>query len=416
MAPVLSVRNYNEKELIFREGESADYSYIIESGRVEICIIRGDQKKVLAVLEKGEIFGEMAIIDGTTRSATAICLEPCTLCVVSKEQLRDRVEKADPVVRMLLKVIMDRLRIELLSAENVLKQVNEQVLEFVKKHSENQVTSRDQTDALEKIRLESQLLGAVESNQFELHYQPIVEILTEDLVGYEALLRWNHPKLGSVRPDHFIALAEETDLIIPIGSWVIQQAALDLKLLKSHERFKETHPHLSYISVNISGRQLIYPKFFEELETSLKKASISASELNLEVTESTLVEYRDANTWIDECKKRGLTISLDDFGTGYSSLSYLNKMKNIDSIKLDREFVRNVLSDKRNLIIARSIINMARELDLKIIAEGIETKKQNRALNSLSCPFGQGYLYGKPRPLKDILADLPQKKEKKKAA
>lgn len=261
---------------------------------------------------------------------------------------------------------------------------------------------RDQ--AMQRLELETDLRFALERNQFEIHYQPKVNLESGRLVGVEALLRWRHPTRGMVSPAQFITITEETGMIVPIGLWVLREACL-----KTREWHIE-HPMEPPIevAVNLSVRQFKQPDLVEQVRRILTETGLSAEYLQLEVTETVLVDDSgEALRVLRALKALGVGLKIDDFGTGYSSLNYLTNLP-FDSIKIDRSFVLNMLEDDTSLEVIKAIIALAKGLGKEVVAEGIETKEQLERLQSLGCGFGQGYLFAKPLVSSAILDLLRQ--------
>jgi EAL domain-containing protein (putative c-di-GMP-specific phosphodiesterase class I) len=382
-------QRFGPGDVIFRERDKAGEAFIIESGRVEIATDIGTERKVLAVLGPGEMFGEMAALDGTERSATAVSLEDTELTVIVHEQLRSRVEAAEPVLRLLLRVILNRFRHE----QSLFRHVGEGGLEPVNGFAEAEASRL----AIDKIKLESELRGALGRQELQVHYQPIVKLKEGGTVGFEALLRWKHPELGSIPPDRFIGLAEETALIVPIGRFVLEQACRDLV------RFQKTLGPETRMSVNVSGRQFAEPSFLHELKSVIHETGANPRSLKLEITEGVLMDHRSRLLgWIESCKRLGTSIALDDFGTGFSSLSYLASFP-IDTLKIDRSFVRAMGGDPRSFKIVRAINQLARGIGLDVIAEGIEEERQRRELLLMGCELGQGFLFSKAAPFEEAV-------------
>ncbi len=249
-----------------------------------------------------------------------------------------------------------------------------------------------QTSILERLELEADLQRAIEQQQFHLNYQPIVSLSTSKIVGFEALVRWQHPTRGWVSPDKFIPLAEETGLIIPLGKWVLSEACRQLSVWQ--EQLAQPLP-LS-ISVNLSGIQLWNPDVLQSIDEILNSLSLSGSHLKLEITESILMDKEsEATAVLAHLKQREIQLSIDDFGTGYSSLAYLQSFP-IDTLKIDRSFISGIEQQDKNLDITRTIIALAHSLELDAIAEGVETQEQLEILRSLGCEYGQGYLFSPP--------------------
>jgi len=250
--------------------------------------------------------------------------------------------------------------------------------------------------AREILAIESQLRFALEREEFTLHYQPQVAMADGRITGAEALIRWNHPSLGLLGPVRFIEVAEERGFIVQIGNWVIREACRQLALWHN-----QGLPKMS-LAVNLSALQFRQQDLAEVLETALRSHGLSADMLDVEVTESVIME--DVTTTlqaIDSIKGMGLQLSIDDFGTGYSSLSYLKRFK-ADKLKIDRSFVRDIPNDPEDSAIARAIINMAKNLNMQVVAEGVETIDQWRFLKQEGCDLIQGYLLAKPMPPEDF--------------
>jgi diguanylate cyclase (GGDEF)-like protein/PAS domain S-box-containing protein len=244
---------------------------------------------------------------------------------------------------------------------------------------------------IRRRELQGALEDAVASSAFTLAYQPIVELTSGELAGFEALVRWPHPQWGMMQPDQFISLAEETGQIVPLGSWVLSRAAADLA------RWRQ-EPRGLYVSVNVSARQFSAPGFVDGVRRVLAASGLEPGALTLELTESVLLR-RDERMHADlaELKAIGVRLAIDDFGTGYSSLSYLRELP-IDVLKMDKSFVDGIAVSDQRLALAEGIVQIARTLRLEVIAEGIESEIQRDLLTSMGCQFGQGYLLAMPMP------------------
>jgi diguanylate cyclase (GGDEF)-like protein/PAS domain S-box-containing protein len=253
-----------------------------------------------------------------------------------------------------------------------------------------QIFDREMHQRVVKLqRLEVELRQAVERNEFILHYQPIVSLSNDGLVGFEALIRWNHPERGMVPPGEFIYAAEETGLIVPMGWWTLREAC---RQTKSWQDQHPSNPLLS-ISVNVSGKLFNQPDFVIALRRILKDTRLPATSLRIEITESVLLDHADESiAKLAELRKLGVGLHVDDFGTGYSSLSYLQKF-NYDTLKIDRSFVQEVVDSDA---IVQSIITLGKLLGMNIIAEGVETEDQLERLRELECPQVQGFWFSKP--------------------
>jgi EAL domain-containing protein (putative c-di-GMP-specific phosphodiesterase class I) len=243
-------------------------------------------------------------------------------------------------------------------------------------------------------RLETRLAlhEAIDTAQFRLQYQPIVGMETGLVVGVESLVRWQHPTRGLLSPYHFIEVAEESGSIVAIGSWVLREALAQFARWQA----AEGGTTLRYISVNVSARQFRTPGFVDQVRTAIADAGARPEWLLLEITESLVL--RDADQVWDDLRvlrALGVRIAIDDFGTGYSSLSYLRQMP-VDVLKLDKSFIDDILGSEQQRALVDAIVTLARNLDLAVVAEGIEQASQRAELISMGCPYGQGYLFSRP--------------------
>ena len=246
--------------------------------------------------------------------------------------------------------------------------------------------------ALARLELEADLRRGIERQELLLHYQPIVSLFTGRLTGFEALVRWNHPQMGLVSPGDFIPAAEETGLILPLGSWVLREACRQLGC------WQKQFPSASCltISVNLAGLQLVQPDLIDQIDRILQETGLEGSRLKLELTETIFMEIAEvAPAVLDQLKARQIQLSIDDFGTGYSSLSRLHQWP-LDTLKIDRSFVSRLSLGNESSEVVRTIVNLAHNLGLDVIAEGVETAEQMYQLRSLQCQCGQGNFLSKP--------------------
>lgn len=244
--------------------------------------------------------------------------------------------------------------------------------------------------AMKRLTLENSLRRALERSEFEVYYQPILDINTRKIVGMEALLRWHHPELGLVQPAEFIPMAEDTGMIVPIGEWALRTSCTQSKA------WQEAGFAPLTLAVNLSARQFQQHNLSEVIVRTIQETGLNAYDLELELTESSIMKNAEsAVRTLTELKALGVKIAIDDFGTGYSSLGYLKRLP-IDTLKIDRSFVCDVTTDPDDAALVMAIITLAHNLRLKVIAEGVETEEQLRFLHLLRCDAWQGYLFSRP--------------------
>lgn len=246
--------------------------------------------------------------------------------------------------------------------------------------------------AMKRLTLESSLRRALERNEFEVYYQPVLDTNTRKIIGMESLLRWHHPELGIVQPEEFIPLAEDAGMIVPIGEWVLRTACAQSK------SWQEAGFAPLCLAVNLSARQFQQPNLTEVVVRILQETGLNPHDLELELTESSIMKNAEsAVRTLTDLKEMGVKIAIDDFGTGYSSLGYLKRLP-IDTLKIDQSFVRDLTTDPDDAALVMTIITLGHNLRLKVIAEGVETEEQQRFLYLLRCDEWQGYLFSKPVP------------------
>lgn len=258
---------------------------------------------------------------------------------------------------------------------------------------------QEQMDQWIKKRLfmENGLRNAIKNGELELYYQPVIEIATRKIIGAEALLRWNHPEMGLVMPDEMIAIAEESGLIVPIGEWVLREACKQFVGWRANHVSKS---HIQRIAVNVSAVQFRQSDFVEKVIRIVAETGIVPSMLELELTESMIIDKVDTViNKMNRLRTAGISLSMDDFGTGYSSLAYLKRLP-FTTLKIDRSFVRDIMSDSDDAVLVETILSMASIFKLDVIAEGVETFEQFKFLESHGCQYFQGYLCSKPVQVK----------------
>jgi len=371
-------RVLKEGEWLFKEGDAGDTAFVIENGLLEICREEDGKTEHIAQLGPGELIGEMTLIDKLPRSASAFARQPTRLRVLTGEHLSQKLADADPLLRLLLKMILQRYR---------------SVTHGARASQEEQ--KEDRAAVIRRIEIEHELEQALEREEFVLYFQPIVNLGSFTMAGFEALVRWVSPTRGFVPPGEFIPIVEESHLIHPVGRWILRKGCEVLKRLAA---VSSAHGEPIFMNVNLSGKQLATPDYFDEIKEAIEISGIDPSQLKLEITESLLMNNLDiATELLDKCRDLGVRIALDDFGTGYSSLGYLRRLP-VNTIKVDRSFVKPILEDVGSGKILRAISALAHSLGMDLVAEGIETQDQAYAIAALGFEYGQGFLFSKAVP------------------
>jgi diguanylate cyclase (GGDEF)-like protein/PAS domain S-box-containing protein len=246
--------------------------------------------------------------------------------------------------------------------------------------------------AVTHLELESDIHRALENHEFKLFYQPIIHLDSGRLVGFEALLRWFHPRRGLILPYDFIRMAEETGIIISIGQWVLEEACRQLRVWQQKQVME---PRL-FVSVNVSSKQLIHPQLISQIHTALGQSGLSPQDLRLEITETVFLSNPDtAMAVLKELSVLGVRLYIDDFGVGYSALSYLQRLP-VDTLKIDRVFINDINTQGGSSDLVASIVRLARDLGISVIAEGVETQNQQEYLRDLKCGYAQGFHIAHP--------------------
>jgi EAL domain-containing protein (putative c-di-GMP-specific phosphodiesterase class I) len=371
-------------EVLFLEGDPPTTAFLIESGEVEISARRDQGAVKLAHLGPGDLLGEMAVIDDSPRTATATALTDCVLMSIDRSQIGERLKHADPIIRSLLEGQLRRYRGALAAMQGHVPNADE-------------APHDSELLSIGKIRLETQLREALSGGGLNLSLQPLFDLEQERIAGYEALVRWNHPERGPISPAEFIALAEETSLIVPVGEYVLDAAFAALTALRD----AGVDP-LPFIAINVSARQLAEAGLIERIVERAKAAGLAADRIKVEITESQSLDYVQVRDVVAHCQSEGIEVALDDFGTGFSNLGHLHELP-FDSVKVDQAFARNMMKDERAMALVKAIVQMIHALQARVVVEGIETPEQLQVLRDLGCRYAQGYLIGKPQPLAEVL-------------
>jgi EAL domain-containing protein (putative c-di-GMP-specific phosphodiesterase class I) len=252
--------------------------------------------------------------------------------------------------------------------------------------------------AMTRLKLETDLRQALERNEFRLHYQPIIELQTGQVTGFEALIRWQHPEHGLMMPHAFLTIAAELGMLPSIGEWSCKEACKQLRIW--HDAFPKMLPLT--MSVNLSTEQFSNPNLVSKLQEIVQVTGIEPGSIKIEITESEMMENPKAvSDILHQLKQHDIDVCLDDFGTGYSSLSYLQQLP-ITFIKIDQSFVRRLGGEDDALAIVKTILVLAHQLGRRVIAEGVETSEHLNILRSLGCEYAQGYLFAKPLPEAEV--------------
>jgi EAL domain-containing protein (putative c-di-GMP-specific phosphodiesterase class I)/CRP-like cAMP-binding protein len=413
---------FDPDEFLFEEGDAGECAYIIESGSVEVSLDKGGKKLVIATLGAGEVLGEMAIIDKFPRTATARAIERTKVTAIPLEYVEQKIDNADPTVRLFLLLIMERYRellsrlshvfegispFELDAARDVeanttmeLKNVMTQYMAMKKRiiTAVNKPVTRSEKISIGETTLQStkilvieekRLKSAFRNEEFRLHYQPIIELASKKIVGCEALVRWQHPSGKLFPPSRFIAKAEDTGLIINLGYWIAEQACSFQKRLS--DEFKQP----LFVSINLSGKQFDDQLLIPTLANIMDKAGATREQIKFEITETLLVANPElANRSLNELKETGAKLAIDDFGTGYSSFSYLHRFP-FDTLKVDRAFVSAMLRNTKSNEIIKTLVNLSHDLGMDVVAEGIETEREADLLGQYNAEYGQGFYFSR---------------------
>jgi EAL domain-containing protein (putative c-di-GMP-specific phosphodiesterase class I) len=387
MSDTVYRRRFPAGRLLFNEGQAADAAYIIETGAVEIFVEFAGERTRLAVLGPGEIFGEMALVDDAPRSAAARVLEDCEAIVVERGQIKRELERATPLMQILLRTLIHRLRVATSTLPSAAVPI-----------------SPDETArVIARIKGEHEVRRAIDGGELVPFLQPIVRLDDGVIVGFEALVRWRHPREGLLGPDALLGSAERAGLLEVLDLMVLREAARLTAAVNRRLALAGRRP--VFVSANFGAAHFADDRLADVIGEILGEAGLPAERLKVEITETTLIVNRGARAALDRIKALGCSISLDDFGTGYSGLSYLSQFP-IDYVKIDKSFVSAMLAERKTGEIIRSVVQLAGQIEIDTIAEGVETPAQAEFLRAAGCIYGQGFLYGDPKPAELACAAL----------
>ncbi|MGB0720529.1 MAG: EAL domain-containing protein [Bdellovibrionales bacterium] len=380
-------------EIIMRQGAPGDRAYIIEEGRVEIAIQNASGvEQVVGTRGPGTMIGEMALVDKAPRTATIRALEDCKLLEITDEDFTRRLDSADPILRMTTQVILTRYR-DTLTRSSILHDSDHfPPAETV------ELSYAQTSDAIETVKIGNEFQEALHTDQVRLHYQPIIDLQKAEVSGFEALMRWEHPEKGFISPNIFIPVIEDNGFIVQASQWALKESLMALKRIEGRTGYEND----LFMSVNFSSRDFASDAFVDSVYATISESDVNAKNVHLEITERLLMGQPDnAKETLEMCTKAGMSISIDDFGTGYSSLGYLHYFP-IDTLKIDRSFVNGMLEDDSVMALVKSIVGLTKNMKLKCIAEGVETKEQAAALRDMGCEMAQGYYFAKPLSEVDV--------------
>ena len=390
-------RIFKTGDVIMRQGDQGTCAYIIEEGLVEILLEKPDGRIVpVATRGPGTIVGEMAIVDRAPRVATVKALKDCKMLEISQEDFDLRLRTTDPVIQMISQVILARYRDTLKRVEMFSQSEAWPPIEAL----ERGYTA--QTDVMESVKIANEFKTALDNNQLEMHYQPIVDLAMGEVAGFEALMRWTHPTQGFISPGVFIPIAEKTGIIVSASKWALAESCAALKRIEAAVR----PPKPLYMSVNFSSHDFAQDDFVGSVLGIIKEAGVEPTQIKLEITERLLIQQpENAKAALEACRDAGFGIYIDDFGTGYSSLSYLYYFP-IETLKIDQSFIRVMSKEDRAMELVHSIIGLGKNLSMNVIAEGVENPEEARVLRNMNCDMAQGYYYAKPMPEAEVIKKL----------
>ena len=414
---------FDTDEYIFSEGDPGDCAYIIDNGMVEVSFDKDGRKLVMATLTKGDILGEMAIIDRLPRTASARAIIPTVVTAIPLDYVSQKIEQSDPTVRMFLRLAMARYRDlnarlgqvfeglslgqddassdAFASSTMEMKNVMSQLMDMQKRidsavtkplHSESGSLFGEKTLEITKLLVteEKLLKAAMTKKEFRLHYQPIVDLASNRIAGCEALVRWNHPSGELLLPSRFLTQVENSDLIIDLGYWIAEEAC------HFQSRLFNDFQHDLFVAINLSGKQFDDQFLVPSLADIMDKTGARRDRIKFEITESLLIDNPELATQsLHQLKETGAKLAIDDFGTGYSSFSYLHRFP-FDTLKIDRVFVGAMSRSEKSNQIVKSLVNLSHDLGMEVVAEGIESEHEAELMRNFKTTFGQGFYFSRP--------------------
>ncbi|MEI8254492.1 MAG: EAL domain-containing protein [Deltaproteobacteria bacterium] len=371
-------RVQGERTVIFEEGQPGGSAFVIESGSVLVYRERDGIEVELARLGPGDLFGEVALLDGGVRTASVCVLSDTLLFEIEPTMMRRHIDSADPVVGMVLNILVGRVRSALGPGG------------YLRTETAPRQTSASLVD---QMRLEREIARAIRLEHFVAALQPIVSLADGKVAGFEALARWQHAERGIVMPGDFIPIAESARLVGYIDWLCMKAACLTLR------RVKEAFGAVAdpwWVSVNLSGTHFAHAGTVDRIREILAETGLAPSSLKVEITETVLVsDIETAASVAKSLRDFGVRIALDDFGVGYASLAYLHRMP-LDTLKIDRSFIDQVTANPQSEAIVRAMLGLGDSFSLTTVAEGVERPEQADLLRTLGCRYAQGWLFARP--------------------
>ena len=382
---------FSSGQVIFKSGDAGDCAYLIEEGLVEILVVKQGGDHRIRLVGKGELFGEVSLIDYQPRTATVRAVETTVLVPIPRKLMEGLLEKSDPVLRHLLLVILERFRNR--NDGSALSAASASV-------APEQLRRRhvDKNEATQKLSLAHGMKRALKHGEFQLYYQPICDLADGRVAGFEALIRWHHPTEGPLQPDDFLWIAEQTGLIHEICLWTLDRACRDWHTLRQFADYETP-----FVSVNLSPSQLSNEMLVEDVKHTMTGQDMDPAELKLELTETVMVDQPEVAAKImHELIGLGCSLALDDYGAGHSGLRHLQRYP-LDTLKIDCAFVEPMLTSAQSLEIVRSSVALAHSLGMIVVAEGVESEGVRAKLLEMNCDFGQGWYFGRPATLQELV-------------
>ncbi|MEM9582661.1 MAG: EAL domain-containing protein [Pseudomonadota bacterium] len=378
-------------ETLYRQGDAQNSGYILAEGEILLYSEIGGKRVNIERRGPGAIVGELSILTSQPRTVTVEAISDCKLFRIAAEQILNRFERLDPVLRACVETSI-----------NFTGTFSERARDADETVPLAPSTLRDADTLMAQFKFEMDVLKGIADNEFFMVYQPIIAIEDEAIIGFEALMRWIHPTLGFIPPDRFIRSAEEMGAIGQLTDYAIMESCAALQRMKTQ---KNAPRHL-FASINVSGYDICRKDFVDFLAHAVDLRDLNPQDIKLEITETALIgDVKTAGKNLKRLRKLGFGISVDDFGTGYSNLAYLKSLP-LTTIKIDRAFAGDASGNKVSRGIVRMLLTLGQELDVDIIAEGLETIDDVQTLKSLGCHYAQGFYYHKPLPETEIAALL----------